>query len=403
MLDQDGANLLDICEHDVLNNDALDHFCGDDRGGGFRRVVAAWAQPRAPRAAAATAGLSGSVGEIDRDRAAGLIGEAEAKSARVEISRRLLAAADAEARAGRAGSATRAVRHRRARGRRGDRRRAGRRARPLSASSVRRTCPVSRLSPAPMRRRRAQSIESLVGQVEAHLARNPNDGTGWEVIAPVYMRLGRFDDAVAGVAQGDRAQRRNRDARSPISARLWSPPPTASSPTKPSRRSNTPWRRCARGQGALFSRPGRRAGRQQRRRRRQMARVCSTRAARRAVGGFRARGAGARHRRRRSPADAAPAPGRAPAMSRRPKNIDEAQRTRDDPRHGARLADRLHADGNDVDGWLRLVRAYAVLGDRDKAKDAAADARRALCGPIPTRSSGSTTSSKVSAWRAEGP
>ncbi|MGB6170943.1 MAG: c-type cytochrome biogenesis protein CcmI, partial [Xanthobacteraceae bacterium] len=34
--------------------------------------------------------------EIDRDRAAGLIGEAEAESARIEISRRLLAAADAE-------------------------------------------------------------------------------------------------------------------------------------------------------------------------------------------------------------------------------------------------------------------------------------------------------------------
>ncbi len=43
-----------------------------------------------------------------------------------------------------------------------------------------------------------------------------------------------------------------------------------------------------------------------------------------------------------------------------------------------RLADRLHIDGNDVDGWLRLVRAYVVLGDRDKAKDAASDARRAL-------------------------
>ncbi|MGA7789121.1 MAG: c-type cytochrome biogenesis protein CcmI, partial [Xanthobacteraceae bacterium] len=43
-----------------------------------------------------------------------------------------------------------------------------------------------------------------------------------------------------------------------------------------------------------------------------------------------------------------------------------------------RLADRLHADGSDVDGWLRLVRSYVVLGDRDKAKDAAADARRAL-------------------------
>ena len=43
-----------------------------------------------------------------------------------------------------------------------------------------------------------------------------------------------------------------------------------------------------------------------------------------------------------------------------------------------RLSDKLHTDGNDVDGWVRLVRAYAVLGDRDKAKDAAADARSAL-------------------------
>ena len=46
-----------------------------------------------------------------------------------------------------------------------------------------------------------------------------------------------------------------------------------------------------------------------------------------------------------------------------------------------RLADRLHDDGADVEGWLRLVRAYVVLGDRDKAKGAAADARRALGGP----------------------
>ena len=46
----------------------------------------------------------------------------------------------------------------------------------------------------------------------------------------------------------------------------------------------------------------------------------------------------------------------------------------------ARLADRLRDHGTDVEGWLRLVRAYVVLGDRDKAKDAAADARRALVG-----------------------
>jgi cytochrome c-type biogenesis protein CcmH len=42
------------------------------------------------------------------------------------------------------------------------------------------------------------------------------------------------------------------------------------------------------------------------------------------------------------------------------------------------LADRLRDNGGDIDGWLRLVRAYSVLGERDKAKGAAADARRAL-------------------------
>ena len=41
-----------------------------------------------------------------------------------------------------------------------------------------------------------RSIADLVSQVENHLAHNPNDGTGWEVIAPVYLRLGRFADAV---------------------------------------------------------------------------------------------------------------------------------------------------------------------------------------------------------------
>ncbi len=46
----------------------------------------------------------------------------------------------------------------------------------------------------------------------------------------------------------------------------------------------------------------------------------------------------------------------------------------------ARLADRLKQNGDDVDGWLRLVRSYVVLGERAKADAAAADARRALAG-----------------------
>jgi cytochrome c-type biogenesis protein CcmH len=45
-----------------------------------------------------------------------------------------------------------------------------------------------------------------------------------------------------------------------------------------------------------------------------------------------------------------------------------------------RLAARLKDDGSDIDGWLRLMRAYMVLGERDKALSAAADARRTFAG-----------------------
>ncbi len=43
-----------------------------------------------------------------------------------------------------------------------------------------------------------------------------------------------------------------------------------------------------------------------------------------------------------------------------------------------RLAERLGKDGSDIDGWLRLVRSYMVLGERERARAAAGEARRAL-------------------------
>ena len=39
------------------------------------------------------------------------------------------------------------------------------------------------------------AIADAVRRIEAHLARNPNDGKGFDVVAPVYLRAGRFDDA----------------------------------------------------------------------------------------------------------------------------------------------------------------------------------------------------------------
>ena len=44
------------------------------------------------------------------------------------------------------------------------------------------------------------------------------------------------------------------------------------------------------------------------------------------------------------------------------------------------LAARLKADPNDALGWVRLMRAYTVLGETEKAKEALASARKAFAG-----------------------
>ncbi len=46
----------------------------------------------------------------------------------------------------------------------------------------------------------------------------------------------------------------------------------------------------------------------------------------------------------------------------------------------AGLAARLKANPDDAEGWQRLIRAYAVLGDTAKAQTALADARKAFAG-----------------------
>src|SRR5258708_3873799 len=131
--------------------------------------------------------------EINRDVAAGLIGSSEAEAARIEVTRRLLAAADNQ------------------------------RDPPIASNtSLRRPAAVialvglpvvavafslplgsPRLGDFPLAQRiRApdvtQPLDNLVAQVEQHLEKNPTDGRGWNVLAPVLARLGRYDDAVRG-------------------------------------------------------------------------------------------------------------------------------------------------------------------------------------------------------------
>ena len=318
--------------------------------------------------------------EIARDRAAGLIGETEAEAARVEVSRRLLAAADAaQARPVAAGGTFR------------------RRAAavitflimPAVAFAFYSTFGSPHLPDLPHAGREApratqqaqqprtnQSIEQLVAQVEAHLSRNPEDGRGWEVIAPVYLRMGRLGDAVTArqnalrllgttavreAALGEaltavqdgrvgtearaafaRALERDpkhdvaryytglaaeQDGKRDEAAKIWRALITETE-------ASSPW--------ALFLRQ-------------QLARV--------------------------DPAGAAALPA-APGPSA--DEMEAAAQMSPEDRAAMvrgmvqRLAERLKSDGSDLDGWVRLVRAYLVLGERDKAQSAAGEARRAL-------------------------
>jgi cytochrome c-type biogenesis protein CcmH len=338
--------------------------------------VVLWPLGRYPRAARGGSDLmvyQDQLEEIDRDRAAGLIGEAEAEAARLEVSRRLLAAADAQPRDSGESPAPAAVPQRR------------RRAAAIAALVILPLGPTGLYMalgspdvpahPAFARVKKPQgqeSIATLVSQVEEHLASNPADGAGWELIAPVYMRLGRFGDAVearrkaltlngasavreadlgealAAAANGivtteaklaferalahDAREAKARyflglaeeqDGKNDQAASTWRAL-LADAPA------NAPW--------AAFVREA-------------LARVSGT-----------------------------PAPEAGPSAG----DVAAAASMSDEERREmvrgmvARLADRLHDNGADVEGWLRLVRAYVVLGDRDKAKGAAAEAKRAL-------------------------
>jgi cytochrome c-type biogenesis protein CcmH len=75
-------------------------------------------------------------------------------------------------------------------------------------------------------------------------------------------------------------------------------------------------------------------------------------------------------------ANATPDTGAAPAES----DLDSAAKMSDSERQAfiesmvAKLADRLKSEPNDLDGWLRLAKAYSVLGKSDDARSAFAKA-----------------------------
>jgi cytochrome c-type biogenesis protein CcmH len=210
----------------------------------------------------------------------------------------------------------------------------------------------------------------MLRQVEAHLERNPDDGRGWEVLAPVYMRLGRFDDAV-------KARRRALALNGATAAReadLGAALVAAGNGVVTAEAKAAFERAIASDAHDVMGRYYLGLAAEQDGKREEAAAM------------WRAMLADA-------PSDApwidfvraalARVTG-APVAGPTAEDVAAASDMSADQRQQmirgmvARLAERLQQDGSDVEGWLRLVRAYMVLGDRDKADGAAADARRAL-------------------------
>jgi cytochrome c-type biogenesis protein CcmH len=160
--------------------------------------------------AAARAVYRDQLAEIEAERAAGLIGAAEAEAARIEVSRRLLATAatpagTAAARSPSAPAAApvsgRVPRHESL----------------MLATAI--AVPLLTLglylahgSPgvssgaSTEADREFAKVVRMIAKVEERLKQEPEDGKGWEVIAPVYLKLGRYADAASAYANAVRLQ-----------------------------------------------------------------------------------------------------------------------------------------------------------------------------------------------------
>jgi cytochrome c-type biogenesis protein CcmH len=324
-----------------------------------------WPLGRAPRLRSGEEGAiyRDQLAELDRDRSAGLIAAADAGAAQVEISRRLLASAGSEI-------ALPAQSHLNLR-----------RAfavvaclgLPLLAGALYLRHGSPMLADAPLAARTmappaSAPLETLVAQVEAHLEKTPNDGRGWEVLAPVLLKLGRTNDAVRAYRNslqynGDTAARRA-DLGEAIAASAGGVV-TADAKAEFEQA-------LARDAGEAKARYFMAVAAQQDGRPeaaaaifREMLKTAPEDAPWRAVVARALVELG-------SGAPELPAETIAAAS-----DMTATQRAEMIGGMVEKLAARLKQNGDDVEGWLRLVRAYMVLGQPDKAKQAIADARQA--------------------------
>ena len=318
--------------------------------------------------------------EIARDAKSGRLPKAEAEAARIEVARRMLAA-DSAQQAAATGDPARVTRQTTWR----------RRAAavfallfiPVFAASLYGLLGSPRLPGAPLAERLTAApdrsdVAILVRRVEEHLQKNPNDGAGYEILAPVYLRMGRPEDAARAYAEairilGPSAARHSSRGEALVvasdglvtadAARAFADA-LALDPNEP---------RSAYFLGLAAEQDGR-AEDAARIWGQLLARTPANAPYRPVVAAALARVGGTA-----PAAAAAPAqPGPAAADVAAAASMSSDERNAMVRGMVARLAERLDAEPNDIEGWLRLVRAYGVLGDKDKAAEALKKARAAF-------------------------
>jgi cytochrome c-type biogenesis protein CcmH len=231
------------------------------------------------------------------------------------------------------------------------------------------------------------SINELVARVEAQLRETPEDGRGWDAVAPVYLRLQRFDDAARAYAQAIRLQgetpRRLRgfaeatvQANNGIVVDLARKAYAQILQLEPKNPEARFWLAMADEQEGKFkeAEKGYKA----------VLENAPADAPWRAVVEARlkeihTKSGGATEApaaKTAAPASPAAAPGPTAEDVAAAQSLSKDQRQEFINQMVEGLATKLEANPDDFEGWLRLVRAYAVLGRKDDANRALADARK---------------------------
>jgi cytochrome c-type biogenesis protein CcmH len=314
--------------------------------------------------------------ELEAERARGVIEEAEAAAAKVEISRRLLASAPGDRASDAASPASAASRG------------------PVAlaiaclvplltlglylayGSPGLPSFPISGRAQVPLEQ---AQLGDLIAKVEARLREHPDDGEGWDVIAPVYFKLERFRDAAnayarAGQLKGESIKRLAGFAEASVLAADGIVTEDARlayekiRKLEPARIEPRFWLALAKEQdGKLADALTEYRG---------LLAEASIDAPWRGALEQRIADVSRRLSDPDKPQGAGPSAGDVAAAQKLPAE-QQAQMI---ARMVDGLAERLHRDGNDLAGWLRLVRAYSVLDRKGDARAALSEARRHFSG-----------------------